>query len=173
MVSSDLGPALIALGMAGFLAAVTQAPLTAFIIVMEMVSGHAMVLNLIAGALLASMISRMIPRPLYVSLAEHMVGKAIATSPVDRLRRSSAHAGTPSLGRMAKLGRRQKHRAQHPQECLLQVRALLMGRLQHLGEDGAHGQAEGILPKKAQSALDTWTEPAPHFFTREMQRDLL
>lgn len=62
----------------------------------------------------------------------------------------------------------QQHRAQHPQEGLL-----LMGRLQHLGEDGAHGQAEGILPKKAQSALDTWTEPAPHFFTREMQRDLL
>jgi len=168
MVSSDLGPASIALGMAGFLAAVTQAPLTAFIIVMEMVDGHAMALNLMAGALLASLISRMISRPLYDSLAEHMVGKAIATSPVDRLRRSSAHAGTPSLGRMAKLGRRQKHRAQHPQEGLL-----LMGRLQHLGEDGAHGQAEGILPKKAQSALDTWTEPAPHFFTREMQRDLL
>jgi len=80
MVSSDLGPALIALGMAGFLAAVTQAPLTAFIIVMEMVDGHAMVLNLMAGALLASLISRMISRPLYDSLAEHMVGKAIATS---------------------------------------------------------------------------------------------
>ena len=43
-------PALIAMGMAGFLAAVTQAPLTAFIIVMEMVDGHSMVLSLMASA---------------------------------------------------------------------------------------------------------------------------
>src|SRR5471032_1911448 len=41
-------PALIALGMVGFLAAATQAPLTAFIIVMEMVDGHGMVLSLMA-----------------------------------------------------------------------------------------------------------------------------
>lgn len=80
MVGSGLGPALIALGMAGFLAAVTQAPLTAFIIVMEMVDGHAMVLSLMAAAMLASLISRMISRPLYDTLAEHMVGKAVATS---------------------------------------------------------------------------------------------
>src|SRR5262249_38735739 len=53
-------PALIALGMAGFLAAVTQAPLTAFIIVMEMVDGHAMVLTLMAAALGASLVSRWI-----------------------------------------------------------------------------------------------------------------
>lgn len=47
-------PTLIALGMAGFLAAVTQAPLTAFIIVMEMVAGHELVLSLMASALIAS-----------------------------------------------------------------------------------------------------------------------
>ncbi len=69
-----LGPALIAMGMAGFLAAVTQAPLTAFIIVMEMVDGHAMVLSLMASAMLASLVSRMISRPLYEALADHMVG---------------------------------------------------------------------------------------------------
>ena len=62
--------------MAGFLAAVTQAPLTAFIIVMEMVDGHAMVLSLMASAMLASLVSRMISRPLYETLAEHMVGAA-------------------------------------------------------------------------------------------------
>jgi H+/Cl- antiporter ClcA len=62
-------PALIALGMAGFLAAVTQAPLTSFIIVMEMVDGHAMVLSLMACALVASAISRILSRPLYHSLA--------------------------------------------------------------------------------------------------------
>ena len=61
---------LIALGMAGFLAAVTHAPLTAFIIVMEMVDGHALVLSLMATSLLASGVSRVISRPLYPSLAE-------------------------------------------------------------------------------------------------------
>ncbi len=63
-------PTLIALGMAGFLAAVTQAPLTAFIIVMEMVDGHALVLSLMASALVASGVSRLISAPLYTSLAE-------------------------------------------------------------------------------------------------------
>ena len=62
-------PTLIALGMAGFLAAVTQAPLTAFIIVMEMVDGHALVLSLMASALVASGVSRLISAPLYASLA--------------------------------------------------------------------------------------------------------
>ncbi|MDD0840393.1 chloride channel protein [Curvibacter sp. HBC61] len=63
-------PALIALGMAGFLAAVTQAPLTSFIIVMEMVDGHSLVLSLMASALVASAVSRWISSPLYASLAE-------------------------------------------------------------------------------------------------------
>jgi len=63
-------PTLIALGMAGFLAAVTQAPLTAFIIVMEMVDGHALVLSLMASAMVASGVSRLISAPLYPSLAE-------------------------------------------------------------------------------------------------------
>lgn len=61
-------PTLIALGMAGFLAAVTQAPLTAFIIVMEMVTGHELVLSLMASALVASGVSRLISQPLYSAL---------------------------------------------------------------------------------------------------------
>lgn len=61
---------LIALGMAAFLAAATQAPLTSFIIVMEMVDGHAMVLSLMACALGASGISRLLSRPLYPTLAQ-------------------------------------------------------------------------------------------------------
>lgn len=69
----NISAALIAMGMAGFLAAVTQAPLTAFIIVMEMVDGHAMVLSLMTTAMIASLTSRMICRPLYLTLAEHMV----------------------------------------------------------------------------------------------------
>lgn len=62
-------PALIALGMVGFLAAATQAPLTAFIIVMEMVDGHAMVLSLMACALVSYLVARAISPPLYPTLA--------------------------------------------------------------------------------------------------------
>jgi len=56
--------------MAAFLSAVTQAPMTSFIIVMEMVDGHSLVLSLMACSLLASGISRLISRPLYPGLAE-------------------------------------------------------------------------------------------------------
>ena len=61
---------LIALGMAGFLAAVTQAPMTAFVIVMEMVDGHNLVLSMMACALLSSAVSRLVSAPLYSALAE-------------------------------------------------------------------------------------------------------
>ncbi|TWI67751.1 H+/Cl- antiporter ClcA [Pseudoduganella lurida] len=64
-----LGAALVALGMVGFLAAATQAPLTACIIVMEMVDGHSMVLSLMASAVIASTISRVLAPPLYGALA--------------------------------------------------------------------------------------------------------
>jgi len=60
---------LIALGMVGFLAAATQGPITAFIIVMEMVSGHTMVLSLMATALLSSGVARLLTGPMYVELA--------------------------------------------------------------------------------------------------------
>lgn len=60
---------LIALGMAGFLAAVTQAPMTAFIIVMEMVDGHGLVLSLMMSALISSGVSRLLSVPLYPALA--------------------------------------------------------------------------------------------------------
>lgn len=70
---SVLAPSLIAIGMASFLAATTQAPLTSFIIVMEMIDGRPMVLSLMASAMLASLISRMISRPLYGTLAGMML----------------------------------------------------------------------------------------------------
>jgi H+/Cl- antiporter ClcA len=69
-------PVFIALGMVAFLSAVTQAPLTAFIIVMEMVDGHAMVLSLMAAALGANGLSRLISRPLYAALAQVLVTQA-------------------------------------------------------------------------------------------------
>jgi H+/Cl- antiporter ClcA len=73
--------ALIALGMVAFLAAVTQAPLTSFIIVMEMVDGHAMVLSLMACALVATVVARVISPPLYPALARlQLAGVGIITS---------------------------------------------------------------------------------------------
>jgi H+/Cl- antiporter ClcA len=68
-------PALIALGMVGFLAATTQAPLTAFIIVMEMVDGHEMVLSLMACALVASALARVVGPALYPTLAQQQFGR--------------------------------------------------------------------------------------------------
>jgi H+/Cl- antiporter ClcA len=58
------------LGMCGYLAGVTQAPLTSFVIVMEMTAQHAMVLPLMVTAAIATAISRMVSRPLYQSLAD-------------------------------------------------------------------------------------------------------
>jgi H+/Cl- antiporter ClcA len=55
--------------MAGFLAAVTQTPITAFVIVMEMVSGYGLVLDLMVVTLLSSGISRTFCPPLYRTLA--------------------------------------------------------------------------------------------------------
>ncbi|KQO19923.1 chloride channel protein [Acidovorax sp. Leaf78] len=83
LLGTDIGPALIAMGMAAFLAAVTQAPLTAFIIVMEMVDGHAMVLSLMAAAMLASLVSRMLARPLYETLAMAMLHNLAPPPAVD------------------------------------------------------------------------------------------
>lgn len=61
---------LVALAMVGYLAAVTQSPITAFVIVMEMVDGHALVISLMATALIASAVSKLFAPPLYETLAE-------------------------------------------------------------------------------------------------------
>jgi len=63
-------PMLIALAMVGYLAAVTQAPITSFVIVMEMINGHALVISLMATALIASRVSRFFAPPLYESLSQ-------------------------------------------------------------------------------------------------------
>jgi H+/Cl- antiporter ClcA len=66
---SQLAIAFSALCMAGFLAGVTQAPITSFIIVMEMIDGHEMVISLMAVSLIATVTSRIFSRPLYSVLA--------------------------------------------------------------------------------------------------------
>jgi H+/Cl- antiporter ClcA len=69
-IGTEAAIPLIALGMVGFLAATTQAPITSFIIVMEMVAGHAMVLSLMACAMVAAGLSRLLSRPMYQELAD-------------------------------------------------------------------------------------------------------
>lgn len=60
---------LIALCMAGFLAAVTQAPITSAIIVMEMIDSHEMVISLMAASLIAKAVSSRLSPALYHQLA--------------------------------------------------------------------------------------------------------
>lgn len=70
----------IVLCMVGFLAAATQAPITSFIIVMEMVDGYSLVIGLMATALLASAVSRAVSRPLYPTLAQIMIDRQRAAA---------------------------------------------------------------------------------------------
>jgi H+/Cl- antiporter ClcA len=66
----------ILLSVVGYFAGVVQAPMTAFVIVIEMTESHTMVLPLMAAALLASGTSRLIcKRPLYQALAEEFLKK--------------------------------------------------------------------------------------------------
>ena len=81
-LSGEAAIPLIAMGMAGFLAATTGGPITAFIIVMEMVSGQAMVLSLMACALMSSGVARLVTRPMYQELANLLpVSPAPARAP--------------------------------------------------------------------------------------------
>lgn len=62
--------AIIVMMMAAYLAGVTRAPATSFIITMEMTSGHQMLLALMVTSLIACVVSRLIsPVPLYHALA--------------------------------------------------------------------------------------------------------
>lgn len=69
---------LLVLCMAGFLAAVTQAPITAFIIVMEMVDGYSVIIGLMAVSLLSAGVSRLFSPPLYHTVARHLLSVGIA-----------------------------------------------------------------------------------------------
>ncbi len=73
-ISALFGPGIgaipvVTLCMTGFLAAVTQAPITSAIIVMEMVDGHNMVLSLMAVALVSRAVSSRMGAELYQELA--------------------------------------------------------------------------------------------------------
>ena len=67
-ITADVIP-LICLCMAGFLAALTQAPITSAIIVMEMIDSHEMVIGLMAVSLIAKAVSSRLSPELYQQLA--------------------------------------------------------------------------------------------------------
>ena len=63
--------AIVLLVMTGYLAGVTRAPVTSFIIAMEMTNNHQMLLPLMAASVVASQVSKFIsPMPLYHHLSE-------------------------------------------------------------------------------------------------------
>ena len=84
-IGAGLGPALgdlfaentvaysAVLGMCGYLAGVTQAPLTTLVIVMEMTSGQQIVLPLMLATTIATGTAKLISPPLYRTLAERYV----------------------------------------------------------------------------------------------------
>jgi H+/Cl- antiporter ClcA len=95
-VGAEAAIPLIALGMVGFLAASTQGPLTAFIIVMEMVAGHAMVLSLMATALLASGVARLVTGAMYTDLAALLM----TGLPAPGVTAAGSATGTPDVDGM-------------------------------------------------------------------------
>lgn len=74
--SAPAGAAII-LGMVAYFAGVTQAPITAFVIVMEMTDNHEMILPLMAAAFIAKLCSRLIcPIPLFHAMAQNFIRKS-------------------------------------------------------------------------------------------------
>lgn len=69
--------ALIAMAMVGYLAAVTQSPITAFVIVIEMINNHMLVISLMATALLAARVSAFFTKPLYEALSLRYHGQTM------------------------------------------------------------------------------------------------
>ena len=68
--------ATIILGMVAYFAGVTQAPITAFVIVMEMTDNHEMVLPLMAAAFIAKACSRLVcPTPIFHTMAQNFAYK--------------------------------------------------------------------------------------------------
>ncbi len=68
--------AAIILGMVSYFAGVTQAPITAFVIVMELTDNHDMILPLMAAAFIAKLCSRLVcPTPLFLTLANNFIHK--------------------------------------------------------------------------------------------------
>ncbi|MEO8164451.1 MAG: chloride channel protein [Betaproteobacteria bacterium] len=82
--------AVVVLGMVSYFAGVVQAPVTAFVIVVEMTDNHDMILPLMAAALIAAACSRIVcSQPVYKALAEQFI---------ERLRRPPIPASKAETG---------------------------------------------------------------------------
>jgi H+/Cl- antiporter ClcA len=76
LITSVPAGAAIILGMVAYFAGVTQAPITAFVIVMEMIDNHEMVLPLMVAAFIAKVCSRLVcPTPLFHTMAQNFIRK--------------------------------------------------------------------------------------------------
>jgi H+/Cl- antiporter ClcA len=71
---------ILAIGMVAMLAAVTRAPITSSIIMIEMTDGHAMVISTLAAAMVASSVARIYRTNLYHDLAAGIL-KQMAVNP--------------------------------------------------------------------------------------------
>jgi H+/Cl- antiporter ClcA len=81
LVGSPSVGAIVVLGMAGYLAGVVQAPITAFVIILEMTADHTMVVPLMIASVLGFGTSRFLyPVPLYHALAKPYIA-ALHTAP--------------------------------------------------------------------------------------------
>ena len=68
--------ATIILGMVAYFAGVTQAPITAFVIIMEMTDNHEMLLPLMSAAFIANLCSKLVcPAPLFHTMAVNFISK--------------------------------------------------------------------------------------------------
>ncbi|TCL65723.1 voltage-gated chloride channel [Rhizobium sp. BK251] len=66
------------LGMAGYFAGVVQAPMTAFVIILEMTGDHQAVIPIVAVSMIGYMISRILSRePLYHGLSRAFIAASI------------------------------------------------------------------------------------------------
>jgi len=83
-ITSVPAGATIILGMVAYFAGVTQAPITAFVIVIEMTENHEMILPLMAAAFIAKICSRLVcPTPLFHTMALFFLNKPKQEKKVD------------------------------------------------------------------------------------------
>lgn len=74
--------AVVILAMAGYFTGVVQAPITAAVIMMEMTDNQSLVLPLMATAMVAFAVSRVVcPSPIYRTLAQAFLLKASRKTP--------------------------------------------------------------------------------------------
>jgi len=90
LLHSDIALAAV-LGMAGYFAGVTQAPMTAFVIIMEMTGNHENIVPIMAAAMLGYGMSRIIsPTPLYHALSRLFIADALRAARVHAAEKRTA-----------------------------------------------------------------------------------